>query len=421
MAPELHGGAPASVATDIYSLGCLLWVALTGTAPYQGGTDYQIIGGHVSGPIPQLPGGGPMVEATNRILRIAMAKEAAQRYPSAAAMRADLQAALRLPAQRGAAMPDRGAATALRPITPHPTPTGGWTPTGGHTPTGGRVPTSPPPGWQPPGYAGSTAPPARSGSHTRLWVGLGAAAVLALVVGIGAAVLADGGGGGDPSTDPTDAAAAFTDLPADQILTDSEKEMKVLDSAHIKGSFLQDGSRLQVDLAVTSDGDCHGTMAQAGAGQIELLRVEDRVFVKPDEEFMTSSAGAGVDAASARALLDALQGRWLEFPKDEDTTDLTDICDLDEQLERDGREGATATTDGTVDVNGQQTVKIELAEGENWEAYYVQVAEPHYWLRVDESESDSLEYSEFDQDPAIALPAADDRATLDQLIGEITG
>ncbi|HWJ82577.1 MAG TPA: serine/threonine-protein kinase [Nocardioides sp.] len=414
MAPELHGGAPASVATDIYSLGCLLWVALSGTPPYQGSSEYQIIGGHIGAPVPQLPGDGPMVQATNRILRIAMAKEPAQRYASAAAMRADLQAALRMPSQAGSAMPAPPAGTVLRPLTP----TGSRTPTGGPTPTPSRMPTVPPPSWQ--SHPTPTGPPRRASSK-RLWIGVGTAAVLALAVGVGAAIaVGQGDGGGDPAPDP---AAAFLDLPADQILTDSEKEMKVLDSARVQGSFLQDGSRLVVDLVVTTEGDCHGTMKQEGAGEIEMLRVGDRVFVKPDQQFLTSASGAGVDASTAQLLQNALHGRWLEFPKDENTNDLTKICDLDEQLERDGREDATATDVGTVEVNGKQTVKIELTEGTNFEAYYVQVDEPHYTLRVDESRTgdETLDYSEFDATPPIELPPADDSATLDQLISEISG
>ncbi len=118
MAPELHGGAAASFATDVYSLGCLMWVALTGLPPFTGQSDYQIVAAHVNQPVPQLAGSSPMVQATNRILRLAMAKEPAERYPTAAAMRADLQAALRLPHTPGAAVPEPSGGTALRPATP---------------------------------------------------------------------------------------------------------------------------------------------------------------------------------------------------------------------------------------------------------------------------------------------------------------
>lgn len=79
----------ASRASDIYSLGCLLWCAVTGTAPY-GEDGVQAAIGHMQDPIPQLDGTGPAVEAANAILMISMAKDPAQRYTSTAAMRAHL-------------------------------------------------------------------------------------------------------------------------------------------------------------------------------------------------------------------------------------------------------------------------------------------------------------------------------------------
>jgi hypothetical protein len=389
MAPELHGGAPASVATDIYSLGCVLWVALSGTTPYQGTSDYQVIGGHIGAPVPQLPGTGPLEQAANRILRIAMAKEPGQRYASAAAMRADLQAALRLAPQPGGA-------------------------------TNGRLPTTPPPAWRPP-----TAGPAPTGGsprpgRARMWAGLSVAAVLAVTVGVGAA-LAVGDDGGRAPTDPAESPAAFVDQPAADILLDSEKEMKVLTAAHIQGTFLEDGSRLMVDFDVTSAGDCHGTLQEDGAGRIEVLRVDGHTYVKPDQDFLISSSGADADPSTAQLMLDALHGRWLEFGKGENGRSLTKICDLDRLQERDGREGATASAAGTVTVNGKETVKIELTEGSNWEAYYVALDEPHYTLRIDESRSDSLDYSSFNDVDRITRPATDDSATLDDLLAEITG
>jgi len=94
MAPELHTGAMtgrASVATDVYSLGCLLWAALSGHAPYAGTTDYEVVSAHVEQPVPQLEGSDPLTHEVNRILRAAMAKDPADRYATAAAMRDDLR------------------------------------------------------------------------------------------------------------------------------------------------------------------------------------------------------------------------------------------------------------------------------------------------------------------------------------------
>ncbi|MGH3346719.1 MAG: serine/threonine-protein kinase [Nocardioides sp.] len=93
MAPELHTGGEAGVASDLYSLGCLLWATLSGHAPYRGTTEYQVISAHVEEPVPQLPGDSPFAIEVNRILRTAMAKDPADRYESAATLRDDLRRA----------------------------------------------------------------------------------------------------------------------------------------------------------------------------------------------------------------------------------------------------------------------------------------------------------------------------------------
>ena len=93
MAPELHSGTPAGVASDVYSLGCLLWATLTGRAPYVGATEDQIVAAHREQPVPQLLGDSPMAREVNRILRTTMAKDPAARYPSASLLRDDLRRA----------------------------------------------------------------------------------------------------------------------------------------------------------------------------------------------------------------------------------------------------------------------------------------------------------------------------------------
>ncbi|WP_299054312.1 protein kinase [uncultured Nocardioides sp.] len=89
LAPERGMGAPASPATDIYSVGCLLWACLTGTAPYRG-SDVEVALAHQHAPIPQLMEDSELAAGINRVLATAMAKDPAQRYRSADALRADL-------------------------------------------------------------------------------------------------------------------------------------------------------------------------------------------------------------------------------------------------------------------------------------------------------------------------------------------
>ena len=96
MAPELHRGAAATPASDVYSLGCLLWATLSGRAPFIGSTDYQMVTAHLEQPVPRLDGTSELTVAVNAVLTRAMAKDPAHRYEDAAAMRDALRAARRL-------------------------------------------------------------------------------------------------------------------------------------------------------------------------------------------------------------------------------------------------------------------------------------------------------------------------------------
>jgi serine/threonine protein kinase len=96
MAPELHSGTPAGVASDVYSLGCLLWATLAGRPPYAGTTEDRIVAAHRDQPVPQLLGDSLIAREVNRILRTAMAKDPAGRYASASVLRDDLRSAMNL-------------------------------------------------------------------------------------------------------------------------------------------------------------------------------------------------------------------------------------------------------------------------------------------------------------------------------------
>ncbi len=139
MAPELHTGGRAGIESDIYSLGCLLWAALSGVAPYAGSSDYQVVTAHREQPVPQLRAGTPAADAVNQVLLRSLAKRPTERYVGAAAMSRDLREAARLAertgetvvladsARRDAAEPTRAAAgrqlfAARHPATPTPAP-----------------------------------------------------------------------------------------------------------------------------------------------------------------------------------------------------------------------------------------------------------------------------------------------------------
>lgn len=91
LAPERTTGDHGSPASDLYSVGCLLWELLTGRAPYDG-SDVEVAMQHLSAPVPQLPGDDATTARLNRVLGLTLAKRPEHRYASAARLRDELRA-----------------------------------------------------------------------------------------------------------------------------------------------------------------------------------------------------------------------------------------------------------------------------------------------------------------------------------------
>lgn len=95
LSPEQALGSAVDGRSDVYSTGCLLYELLTGRPPFAGSSPVSVAYMHVREPVvsplavdPSLP-----PHYASVVLR-ALAKDPSERYPSAAAMRADVEAAL---------------------------------------------------------------------------------------------------------------------------------------------------------------------------------------------------------------------------------------------------------------------------------------------------------------------------------------
>jgi hypothetical protein len=98
LAPERLAGRPASPASDVYSLGCLLWALLVGSAPYSGNQP-DVIMSHTRAPVPQLDGTDHRTTLVNELLAATMAKDPAQR-PAIAAVRRQIREILAVAGER---------------------------------------------------------------------------------------------------------------------------------------------------------------------------------------------------------------------------------------------------------------------------------------------------------------------------------
>ncbi|WP_214405457.1 serine/threonine-protein kinase [Pseudonocardia lacus] len=102
MAPELFDGQPATVASDVYALGCVVFQALSGSVPFPRDSLGAIVAAHLRAPVPGL--GGAVADAGLRaaldaVVAVSLAKRPQERYPSAGALAAALASAVRSTAE----------------------------------------------------------------------------------------------------------------------------------------------------------------------------------------------------------------------------------------------------------------------------------------------------------------------------------
>ena len=86
MSPEQIRGEDVSPATDIYSLGCVVFECLTGTPPFGGRPSMRVLFAHLQELPPDISGLVPSISAaTAKAVNRALEKEAEDRPPSASA------------------------------------------------------------------------------------------------------------------------------------------------------------------------------------------------------------------------------------------------------------------------------------------------------------------------------------------------
>jgi serine/threonine-protein kinase len=190
-APEQFQGTDLDGRTDQYALACVAQQCLTGSPPFAGDTDSQVMYGHLAAPPPPITAMRPdLPPGVDEVFRRALAKSRDERFPSCAAFVDALEEAI---GGTSAPAPPRTVVAPAPPLPPAPPPApdfGQVAPLGPTRvasapfppPAPGAVPAAPPPAWAPPAgpVAGLPAHPS-VGRRRVAWVLVALGAVLAVI------------------------------------------------------------------------------------------------------------------------------------------------------------------------------------------------------------------------------------------------
>jgi serine/threonine protein kinase len=183
MPPEQVQGTDLDPRSDLYSVGVSLYEMVTGSRPFKGQSDYDLMVAQLQkAPLPPIDIQPELPKALNDIIMISLEKDPGKRFQSAEAFRFALQSVegglTSLPvASAQAVMPSLAGQPAM--------PSAAFSATGPHPgqPAGAQLPrTKPSQAPMPPSQAQVVPPPATSRSYRGLYMTLGALVAIVVIV-----------------------------------------------------------------------------------------------------------------------------------------------------------------------------------------------------------------------------------------------
>lgn len=194
------------------------------------------------------------------------------------------------------------------------------------------------------------------------------------------------------------ACSSYADTSAKQVEKDVKTAMADVTSVHLTGDVLREGTRLDMDLSINTEGDCEGSIGLGSVGRFDILRVDGKSYVKPDAAFWKASGAGGI--------ADKVNGRWVVGGNS--FADLTEACDLVALLASfTSAEDKYSKVSGTdTEVDGQEVVKVAFTTSGGAEGnLFVSADKPHHVVKAVVGKDATLTFTDINEPVEPKAPA----------------
>jgi hypothetical protein len=112
------------------------------------------------------------------------------------------------------------------------------------------------------------------------------------------------------SSAPVDPLAS---LSANQIMSKTMTDLKAASSVRFSGTVNDSGQNIAMDLTITKDGSCRGTMSESSTGTMDIVAVGQTVWFQMTAKFWSS------EGISNSAEASELAGKYISLPENSST------------------------------------------------------------------------------------------------------
>ncbi|MFF3727457.1 hypothetical protein ACFYYM_34385 [Streptomyces erythrochromogenes] len=146
------------------------------------------------------------------------------------------------------------------------------------------------------------------------------------------------------------------------VLNDSATALRGASTFTMSGTTSRQGVSTQVNLSISSTGECKGAMSAQSGGTIDVVRTRNHTFLRGDEAYMLAQTKDMPEEQTSQARKE-MSGRWTRTENsDPSMKGLTLLCDRDGLL-RELYSVPYAEKGALTKIDGQEAVTINTTQG----------------------------------------------------------